>query len=511
VGWDRGIELTGVELETTQYREGMRMSREAKVFIEYDQEQGMLFPPHVGELVGESHPARLVSEIVDGLDISSLERKAEEEHKDGGRPGYHPRMMLKLLVYAYSMGLRSSRKIEALCKENVVFMWLSGWSKPDHSVIAEFRRKNGEGFKELMRKCLEVGREMGLKKLGEMVLVDGTKIRANASRHGTAGRERLEEERKRLEEEITRRMKEAEAKDAKEEAKGEGGERELPKGLRQKEERKGRLERAIEAVKVQEAEGKQGRVSATDPDARPMKMKDGGCQVAYNGQVGVETGAGLITAAVVSQNSGDSGSFVPIVRESKEAVGEALRKAGADSGYASGANVKGAEELGVETYIAEKGGEGEGKEGSGYGKERFEYDKERDEYRCPAGQVLSYERTTRERVWGREEREFRLYRCQACKGCAKKGECFKGERNRKIRRDEYDEYRERNRARYRSKEGEEIRKVRWLVERVLGITKGVRGFVNFLLRGLDGATTEWRLMALAYNVTRLASLRAVSG
>ena len=487
------------------------MSSKAKIYMEYDQEQGMLFPPRVGEMVGEDHPARLVSEIVERLDLSSLEKKGEEKHSDGGRPGYDPRMMLKLLVYAYSIGMRSSRKIEALCKENVVFMWVSGWSEPDHSVIAEFRRENGEMFKEQMRNCLEIAREMGLKKIGEVLLVDGTKIRANASRHGTVGRERLEEERKRLEGEIAGAMREAEARDAEEEARGEGRDRELPEGLREKVERRERLERAIEAVKSQEAEGKNGRVSATDPDARVMKMKDGGCQVAYNAQVGVETGAGLIVAAEVSQSSGDSESFVPVVSEAKEGIGEVLTKAVADSGYASGANVKGAEELGVETYIAEKGGEREGKEGRGYGKERFEYDKERDEYRCPAGQVLSYERTTRERVWGREEREFRLYRCQACQGCGKKGACFKGAGNRKIRRDEYDEYRERNRARCGSEEGEELRKLRWLVERVLGITKGVRGLVNFLLRGLEGARTEWRLVGLTHNVTLLASLIGGSG
>jgi transposase len=426
----------------------------AKTFRPWDVDQRHLFPPSVRDFVPEGHLAHFVRDlVVEELDLSAVYAAYGEER---GHPPYHPAMMTALLLYGYCQGVYSSRRLEKACEERVDFMAVTGMSKPDHSCISEFRRRHRVALQGLFVQVLRVCREAGLARLGHVSL-DGTKVKANASRHAAMSYGRMLETERKLKEEVDGWLREAEAADDREEGEHGRGRRgdEMPEWVKTKErklekirEAKARLEAAAREEAEQRAREKgeeppteppapdpKAQSNFTDPESRIMKTRDG-FQQCYNGQAMVDADSQVIVAESVVARQNDQEELVPMLEAVKEHLGEYPREASADSGYCSEENLGGLEERGVRGYVATG----------------------RQKHGTPSATD-----TRRKGPWTQRMRE-------------------------RLKRAGW-------RSRYR------LRKQ--TVEPVFGQIKHPRGFRQFLTRGLEMVNLEWSLVCTGHNMRKL--------
>jgi transposase len=351
-----------------------------KTFKPYHPNQSYLLPPDMKDWLPEGHLALFVSDVVDQMDLGLICASYESER---GQPPYHPAMMLKLLVYAYCTGKPSSRKIEKATWEDVAYRVLSADQHPDHDSIAEYRRRHLSVLSSFFLQVLKLCRKAGLVKLGHVAL-DGTKIKANASKHKAMSYDRMGTKEKELEKEIEELLKEAEHIDGSEDARFGKGKRgdEIPEELRR---RQSRLVKIREAKAALEEEAKQAAAekerealaaiaarerkeqetgkktggrkhqvpvpdnavpepkaqkSFTDPESRIMK--DGATKEfvqAYNAQIVVDSQAQIIVVASVTQEENDKQQLIPMMAKTKEILGHLPDKVSADAGYFSEAAV----------------------------------------------------------------------------------------------------------------------------------------------------------------------------
>ena len=335
----------------------------SKSFRPYDPDQLLLLPPAIGDWVPEDHLARFVSDLVDGLDLSAIEGTYEEER---GYPPYHPRMMVKVLLYSYATGIYSSRRIARGLLENVALRYLGAGNAPDFRTISEFRKRHGEALSGLFEQVLRLCRRAGLVSLGR-VAVDGTKIKANASKHKAMSYGRMKDSEPRLREEVEALLRRAEEVDREEDREYGEDKRgdELPEDLRHRE---SRLKKIREAMASLEAEAKEkareegkdpdkakprGRAQRnfTDSESRIQKTSDGFVQ-GYNAQIAVDSRAQVIVSQHVSAASPDVEELLPAVA----AIGRVLKvkpkQVLADAGYWSEGNVSALQARGIDAYIA---------------------------------------------------------------------------------------------------------------------------------------------------------------
>jgi len=290
-----------------------------KTFRTYDQDTLLLMPPSIRDWVDpESLPA-FISDLVDDMDLAPFLAAHDEPR---GMPPYHPAMMLKVLLYGYATGVRSSRKLEERLRSDVGFMFLAGGSRPGHKAIGEFRRRHLEAFGALFLDILLLCQEAGLVKLGRVAL-DGTKVKADASKHKAMSYGRMDEREAVLEAEVARILEEAEAVDAVEDARyGDARGDELPKALRTRE---GRLRAIREARAALEAEAKErtgdpeavpepkAQRNFTDPDSRIMLSKPDGFIYGYNAQAVVDEAHQIIVATELTTEATDTGALPDLV------------------------------------------------------------------------------------------------------------------------------------------------------------------------------------------------------
>lgn len=331
-------------------------------FKQYHQGQIMLMPPSLDEKVPDDHLARYVSLAVDQLDTSGI----EASYSELGCPGYHPKMLIKLLVYGYSMGIRSSRRIQRAAKEDVVFMWLSGMQEPDFRTISDFRKGRLMDVRSIFRQILELCRELGMVRCGK-ISIDGTKIEANSGKHKITFRKKLEKSLAGYEEKIDEILREADRVDAEEDAlygDSDGYSLEHPltvedigkalKGLQRKKEKLKRDRDKLEA-KAAVAKAKlirmEGRNSSgiTDPDATLMLMKNESLGMGYNVQMATEDQ--LIVGYGVFQRPNDNHLLEPMVEEVKGNLGTKPEMVLADKGYCSQSNYEYLERSGITGVI----------------------------------------------------------------------------------------------------------------------------------------------------------------
>lgn len=430
----------------------------AKTFRAYLPEQDLLLPPSLRDWLPEDHLAYFVSDVVDQLDLSSIELVYEQE--DRGQPPYHPRMMTKLLVYGYCVGVFSSRKIERGLVENVGFRVLAAGNEPDFRTIADFRKRHLKALEGLFEQVLKMTLEAGAMKLGRVAL-DGSKVKANASKHKAMSYGRMKEKQKQLREEVRELLAQAEAVDAEEDARYGKHQRgdELPEELRRRETRLKRIRQAKRVLeqRVREealAEGKTPEEAAqvkpeekaqynfTDPESRIMKGPDGFLQ-AYNAQIAVEWDFQLIVGQAVTQAVNDKQQVTPMVQAIEEQSGQKPAQLLADSGYSSDQNLQHLEQQKIDAYIA-------------------------------AGRQKHGEKP------------------QPCKrGPLPKGATRMDRMRRKLQT-------KIGKAVYAARKG--------IVEPVFGQIKQVRGFRQFLLRGLEKVRAEWALVCLTHNILKLYGL-----
>ena len=336
----------------------------AKTYKIYLPEQNLLLPPSLRDWLPENHLVYCVSDVVDQLDLSAIESVYEEE--DRGQPPYHPRMMTKILLYGYCVGVFSSRRMEKRLVEDVAFRVLAAGNEPDFRTLSDFRKIHLKALEELFQQVLRLALEVGALKLGRVVL-DGSKVKANASKHKAMSYGRMEETEKRLRKEVRELLKQAEAVD-KEEDQRYGRERqgeELPEELQRRETRIARIREAKKALEERarekaESEGKvdqeakpraKDQYNFTDPESRILKGSDGFVQ-GYNTQVAVEPTLQLIVGQTVTQAANDKQQMVPLIEVIEEQSGQKPEEVLADSGYCSEENLKYLAKRRMEGFVA---------------------------------------------------------------------------------------------------------------------------------------------------------------
>jgi len=465
-----------------------------KIFKEYRQDQSFLLPPSLDEFVPEDHEVRIISDVVDTLDSSLL----LGQYEGGGAPAYHPAMMLKVIIYAYSLGIYSSRRIAQELKTDTAFMFLSGLQAPDFRTICLFRSQNASILPDLFVEVVRLCASLGMVGLGHIAF-DGTKLKANAALRQSRDRDSLEKEIERIKEQV-RQMVEASTRidESEEQAHPDGDGSEMAKELWEKEYRLKRLNEARETLEREKLK----RVNITDPESRLMQDSRRVIQPSYNGQIAVDEKEQIIVATDITQETTDHHELIKMVEAVEQNLGTLPQEASADAGYSSYENLEYTQQRGLDAYIPddffvvlEKKDESEKR----YHKSNFQYDQMRDMYICPEGQNLKrYQEMKR-----KGKPPLIIYRGKFCKGCAVKEECTKGPA-RRITRDGRESLVEAMREKLRSEEGRKIYKKRlYTVEPVIGNMKWNRRRIMMSLRGLEKVRGEFSLMCLVHNVKKV--------
>ena len=329
----------------------------SKTFRRYEPDQMLLMPVALQEWLPADHMAYFISDVVDHLDLKEILSTYEGEER--GYPPYHPVMMVKVLVYAYCAGVPSSRRIEKRLHEDIAFRVLAANNTPDFRTISDFRKEHLVALDGLFLKVLELCRQAGLAKLGHVSL-DGTKVKANASKHKAMSYGKMKEKRARLEaevEELFRRAQEADEAEDRCYGKDRRGD-ELPVELAFRESRLKRIREAQEALEAEaQIHGKEvpedkAQRNFTDPDSRIMPGPGGKeFSQSYNCQAAVDSAYQVIVAADVTKQPSDHGWALPLVKEIEDNTGTLPREASADAGYYSAQAVEELYALGVDPFI----------------------------------------------------------------------------------------------------------------------------------------------------------------
>jgi transposase len=516
----------------------MKKKNQHVVFKPYTIGQLQL-PTDLEELIPANHLVRVVNETIEKMDLSIL----LWQYKGGGTSSYHPKMMLKVLIYAYTQRIYSSRQIAKALRENVNFMWISANNRPDFRTINRFRSTvMREIMDEVFTAVVELLIEEGYIKL-EYYFLDGTKIEANASKYKAVWakntkryKDQLQQKIKELLDEIDRVNEEEneEYGDRDLEEMGEDGPidaeklekkiQELNERLRGDPKDKKKLAKAVKKLekdylprqkKYEEQEKKLGdrnSYSKTDEDATLMRMKGEGRgkvwpKPGYNIQIGTENQ--FVVGFSVHQRAGDSGCLVPHLDQVKENLGRLPENIIADGGYGSEENYAYLEEEKLGIYVKYNTFHQEQKDKNkldSFRAENFPYDEEKDEFICPTGRRMIYRETHQYETDNGYLTERRNYECEDCQGCPLKPQCTRAVGNRQIRVSfRLKKMREKAKSNLLSEQGETLRSRRGVeVEGVFGRLKHNWGFRKFLLRGKEKVKIEWGLLSIAHNMAKLA-------
>jgi transposase len=440
----------------------------------------LLFPPALEDWIPADHPARFIREFVDALDLEQLgfqKREAEE-----GRPNYAADLLLKVWLYGYFSEIRSVRRLERGCRDNVALIWLTGMHEPDHNTLWRFWRDNKKAIRKLFGQAVGVAAKANI--VGALLqAVDGTKIQARAS--GKTGVEKGELER--LLDKIEKSFEQTAENDTEE------GYR-LPGELRDRLQLQERIKTAL--AEMEEINREQ--MHPGEKEARMMKCGRG-FEYGYNAQAVIDETSGMIVAADVVNEESDNNQLVPMIEQAKENVGRAAEQTLADGGYTSGEGLDAAEKLGHEVLV-NLGPQHRGEENE-YHASRFSYDEVKDCCVCPRGEELNFERVKRNR---RKRYSVRVYRCKSFKQCPVRWECSKDVRGRTIELTPYDGAFRRQREKQTQADNQALLRKRMVIaEPVFGQIKHCFGFRRWTVAGLEGVKTQWSLVAVAFNLRKL--------
>jgi transposase len=450
-----------------------------KTFRDWNVDQVWLLPPSVQELVPAGHPAHFVRELVrESLDLTAILSVYAEER---GQPPYHPLMMTALLLYAYSQGVYSSRKIARACETRVDFMAVTAMEKPDFRTISDFRKRHLKALKGLFVQVLRLCRRAGMVRLGHVAL-DGTKIQANASKHKSMSYQRMKDAETRLKGEVEGWLKRAADEDTRDDAEHGRDRRgdEMPGWVALKEQRLAKIREAMAALEAEAAAENESKKAGsdnddsgsgeppateldkptatrpygrnaprdgtphpkaqrnfTDPESKILKTSDGYVQ-GYNAQLAVDAHAQVIVACGVVNAQNDAPVLMPMLERIRGTLGHNPDEISADSGFLSDRNLAGLAKRKLRAYIA-------------------------------TGRMVHGGPAPTPRL--KHSKRIAAMRTRLARGGF--------------------------RSRYR------LRKQ--LVEPVIGQIKEGRGFRRFLLRGIEKVAGEWALLCTAHNLTKLAA------
>jgi transposase len=474
---------------------------EPDIFKEYDQTQSMLFPPDVADFLTEDHPARLISEIIDALDVGQI--TGAYSHR--GQRAFYPRMMLKLWLYGYTVGVRTSRQLARKTETDVAFMFLAAMQRPDFRTLANFRSKHKEAFANIFAQVVHLCLEAGMVLLSH-VSIDGVRMKANASKKKSRDAEALQKEIQQIQDEIEKLLTQSQQMDEGEDEKygsddrGDG----VPEVLKNKRDRRDFLRKRLGELEQM----KEKKVNLTDPDATIQKI-DGRLKPGYNAQASVDEEHQIIVSCDVTTQANDYGQLEPGLDGIQENVGIYPEQISADSGYHSGPNLEGLEKREVEGFIPDLEESKKAKlseEERPFHRHEFKYDPVNDCVICPKGKTLIRVKDDWRDRNDRSKGKTKVYQGQECQSCEAFEHCRqnKNAKGRTIRRDEFEELREGLRAKMNTPEGQAVySKRRSIIEPVFGNLKHNLGYRHFLLRGLDSVKGEFAVMCTAHNLIKL--------
>jgi transposase len=461
-----------------------------------DREQLTMLPPTIEEYVGEDDPVRAYDAFVEALNLEELGIEVEEDKV--GNSAYDPKIMLKILVYGYAYGWRSSRKLERALHHNLSFIWLTGGMKPDHKTIAKFRRDNTGALKKVLQQCVKLCIDLKLIE-GNTLFIDGSKIRANASINQTWTEEKsrkvLEKTNKRIEE----ILKECEQADTSE----SGIPVRLPEELKNKLALKEKVQAIVEKIKKEERK----QLNAVDEDCVKVRGRQG-THAGYNAQIAVDEKHGLIVNSDVVNESNDTKQFSGQVKQANELLGRKCKTVCADAGYANTGDLKEVVEEDIEVVVPSQKQALHKPQDDEFGKDKFLYERETNQYICPEGKILKYSHYS-------EVKGHYLYRIKGpltCIQCKHYGRCTNNTRGRAIIRLKDEHVKEALEALYRSEKGQMTYKQRKEKAEVpFGHIKGNLKAGAFLLRGLKGVKAEMALLSTCFNISRMITIMGISG
>ena len=513
------------------------------VFKEYMQDQTMI-PVSLDSLIPKDHIVRVVNRAIDNMDLKAL----FEKYPGGGRSSYHPIMMTKLLVYAYTDRNYSCRRIAKAARENIMYMWLSGGNTPDFKTINTFR---SERMKDVIIVVFAEVIELLIKEKYvalENYFLDGTKIEANANKYSWVWgkstkryKSQLQEKCEKLFDLIDLENEEEDKQYGEKDLDGTGTGKEIDsealnetvrrinERLEKQPDKKlkkakkiiekdylPRMEKYEQQLEILE---ERNSYSKTDHDATFMRMKEdhmknGQLKPGYNVQIGTENQ--FVMAYSIHQRPGDTSCMKEHLEQAKEMLGGVLpNNVIADAGYGSEENYEYLEEKEIKHYVKYNTFH---KEASKQWKEdptkiqNFSYDMDTDRYFCPCNRpfVFLYEQNRKSDNGYRSR--IRVYECLNCAGCEHRDKCLKtvgdSNANRRININrKLDAYKEKAKANLTSETGKKMRSLRPIeVESVFGDIKGNFGMRRFMLKGLDKVNIEWGLYSIAHNMRKMATL-----
>jgi transposase len=470
---------------------------------EFSREGTWLLPPTLEELIPADHPARYVAAFVDGLDRAALgEVGVAPDGSARGAPAYHPRVLLGVWLYGFMSGTRSSRKLERACRDQVPYLWLTGWQRPDHNTLWRFYQEHRRAMRRLLTRTVRVAVAAGLVDLAVQA-VDGTRIAGSAARERSLTVDGLEGLLERTQIAI-----------ADLEAQNTGGDEPPPARLPQRLATLAALrEQVQEALERVSAEGGPERTNLTDPDATLQKGRNGGWLVGYNAQAMVagvaapstgdpdEPGGLLITAADVTTDRDDHEQLVPMVDQATAATGTAPTQCLADGGYHSAANLAACAERQQAVVMPDPQAPGAG---AAYHKDRFVYDPATDTYTCPQGQPLTFQGMASQGPGKPHARKYRASK-PACDVCPVRAQCTTATTiGRSITIGAGEDHLRAHRAFMATDHARTAyRRRKTLPEPAFGILKEQQAARRFLLRGLANVQAEWALLATTFNLRTL--------
>lgn len=501
-------------------------------FKEYQQHQTTLFPPNPDDLLPQQHPARVISQIVDQVDIHALTKA----YPGGGASAYHPRMLLKVLVLAYVSNIYSSRAIAAACQEHLAFMWISANARPDHNTINRFRSDRLKKiFKEIFTQIVILLAEKGVLSLSKEVFVDGTKIEANANRYTFVWAKGIKTQKEKLKkqldelwayaEEVAKEELKAAPPPSIEQIKAEElaqtiqainealKDKEIDKRVKQKlkkaeKEWPARIEKYNKQEEILDG---RGSYSKTDTDATFMRtkedhLKNGQLKPSYNYQIATHNQ--YIVEYSIDQSPNDVNTLSTTIKNYQASYDLLPKMVVADAGYSSEENYHYLEQKEVKACIKDPRYEQEKKK-SWQAKHPFDvrtlhYNQEEDVYYCPMGQKMEFKGEEQRVSKTGYQSKSKKYEATNCGTCPLRGPCHKSQGNRVIRvNGQLNKYKAETRELLKSEEGWKVYKRRGSeVETVFGNIKENMKCRRLLLRGKEKVETEMGLVSLCHNLRK---------
>lgn len=453
--------------------------------------QRTFLPPIIDDYVTDQDPVRVYDAFVDSLDLKSLGISLTPEK---GAEAYYPKTMLKLLIYGYSYGIRSSRHLERALHHNLSFQWITSGMKPDYRTIARFRSKHKTAISKLLKQCVRICIKLELI-AGNTLFVDGSKFRANASINNTWTKEKCEKSLKKIDANIDELLKECAILDAQQDK--EGSMVHLKKKIQDKEQLMSDMKSIIVTLETTNKKS----INTIDPDSVKAKGRQG-IHAIHNVQMVSDKTHGLIVHAEAVSHANDANQLNCQLNKAIENIEKKPENIVADSGYASTQDLK---KIDSDIKIIVPSQKQAQKDNDRhpvkkFDKEQFSYDKNKNEYTCPEGNHLKYKGKSDDKYYYKAQK-------QDCDQCRNYGVCTKSKNGRTIVRLKDEEFKEQLEAIYESSEGQNIYKYRkQKAELPFGHMKRNLGAGQFMLRGQPKVNAEISILSTCFNIARMITI-----